>query len=47
METSSLINIGYSYIPAYGYNFDFSKYSINSMVSGYYRLLGPNKKYIY
>lgn len=47
METSNLINIGYSYIPAYGYNFDFSKYSINSMVSGYYRLLGPNKKYIY
>lgn len=46
METKDLINIGYSYIPAYGYNFDFSRYSINSLVSGYFRLLGSNKKYL-
>ena len=46
METEKLINKAYSYIPAYGYNFDFSRYSINSLVSGYFRLLGPNKKYL-
>jgi hypothetical protein len=46
METEKLVNKAYSYIPAYGYNFDFSRYSINSLVSGYFRLLGPNKKYI-
>jgi hypothetical protein len=30
--------ISYGVIPASGYNFDFSRKSINSMVSGYFRI---------
>lgn len=47
IQTDILNGKTYGNVPAEGYNFDFSRQSINSMVSGYFRLKGKGKKYIY
>ena len=47
MQTNTLYGKSYGYIPAMGYNFDFSRKSINSMVSGYFRIRQKNKQFIY